>query len=71
MAQFLGLVTSTENTYFLRSFVALEVSEADQNVSAAPTTQAFQDLMRVARNSGCYEQMLAVLIVAEWSALVV
>jgi thiaminase/transcriptional activator TenA len=69
MAQFLGLVTSTENTYFLRSFVALEVSEADQNVSAAPTTQAFQDLMRVARNSGCYEQMLAVLIVAEWSYL--
>lgn len=28
-AQFLGLVTSTENTYFLCSFKALGVSEAD------------------------------------------
>lgn len=27
MAQFLGLVTSTENTYFLRSFKALNVSQ--------------------------------------------
>ncbi|PYG25544.1 TenA family protein [Pelagimonas varians] len=69
MAQFLGLVTSTENTYFLRSFAALEVSQQEQNVSAAPATRAFQDLMTKARTSGRYEQMLAVLIVAEWSYL--
>ena len=69
MAQFLGLVTSTENTYFLRSFKALEVSQEDQNVATAPATRAFQDLMHVARVSGRYEQMLAVLIVAEWSYL--
>jgi thiaminase/transcriptional activator TenA len=68
-AQFLGLVTSTENTYFLRSFDALGISEADQNVPAAPATVAFQNLMRRARTSGCYQQMLAVLIVAEWSYL--
>ncbi|MEP5762391.1 MAG: TenA family protein [Litoreibacter sp.] len=69
MAQFLGLVTSTENTYFLRSFEALEISQADQNVPAVPATRAFQDLMHAARTSGRYEQMLAVLVVAEWSYL--
>lgn len=68
-AQFLGLVTSTENTYFLRSLDALEVSENDRNVPAAPATRAFQDLMIDARTSGRYEQMLAVLVVAEWSYL--
>lgn len=68
-AQFLGLVTSTENTYFLRSFEALNLSIADQNVPAAPPTVAFQNLMLEARISGRYEQMLAVLIVAEWSYL--
>ena len=68
-AQFLGLVTSTENTYFLRSFDALGVTEADQNAPAAPDTVAFQNLMAQARQSGRYEQMLAVLVVAEWSYL--
>jgi thiaminase/transcriptional activator TenA len=68
-AQFLGLVTSTENTYFLRSFEALNVPEADQNGPSAPETRAFQDLMTQARLSGRYEQMLAVLVVAEWSYL--
>jgi len=69
MAQFLGLVTSTENTYFLRSFDALAVSEQDQNVAPAPATRDFQNLMHDARTSGRYEQMLAVLVVAEWSYL--
>lgn len=68
-AQFLGLVTSTENTYFLRSFKALGISEEEQNVPAALETHAFQSLMSEARRSGQYEQMLAVLVVAEWSYL--
>ncbi len=68
-AQFLGLVTSDENTYFLRSFEALRVSEDDRNAPAAPATRAFQTLMTKARLSGRYEQMLAVLVVAEWSYL--
>lgn len=68
-AQFLGLVTSTENTYFLRSFEALGVSEAEQAAAAAPATAEFQTLMHQARVSGRYEQMLAVLVVAEWSYL--
>lgn len=69
MIQFLGLVTSTENTYFLRSFEALGVSQIDPNVSAAPSTHAFQNLMQSARISGRYEQILAVLVVVEWSYL--
>ncbi|MEM9583904.1 MAG: TenA family protein [Pseudomonadota bacterium] len=68
-AQFLGLVTSTENTYFLRSFEALDVSPEMQNAEPAPETVAFQTLMQEARRSGRYEQMLAVLVVAEWSYL--
>lgn len=68
-AQFLGLVTSTENTYFLRSFEALGVSAQVQAAPAAPSTVAFQQLMEAARKSGKYEQMLAVLVVAEWCYL--
>ncbi|MGR3572616.1 TenA family protein [Brevirhabdus sp.] len=68
-AQFLGLITSTENTYFLRSFEALDVSAEAQAADPAPQTAAFQKLMADARHSGRYEQMLAVLIVAEWSYL--
>ncbi|MEM1344766.1 MAG: TenA family protein [Pseudomonadota bacterium] len=62
-AQFLALITGPENTYFLRSFKALEIGES---APPAPETQAFQALMRQARVSGRYESMLAVLVVAEW-----
>lgn len=62
-AQFLAVITGPENTYFLRSFEALNCS-ADAEPQSE--TSAFQDLMRDARESGKYEQMLAVLCVAEW-----
>lgn len=62
-AQFLGLICGPENTYFLRSMEALEVSTA---APAAPETVAFQQLMDQARHSGRYEIMLSVLVVAEW-----
>lgn len=62
-AQFLAVITGPENTYFLRSFKALG---AEPKVSPEPQTLAFQQLMADARNSGQYEQMLAVLVVAEW-----
>jgi len=68
-AAFLAMVTSTENTYFLRSFEALDVSTAQQAVPPAPSTKAFQDLMEQVRHSGQYEQMLSVLVVAEWTYL--
>lgn len=62
-AQFLGLICGPENTYFLRSLAALDVPQA---AIAEPETEAFQTLMNEARQSGRYEQMLAVLVVAEW-----
>ncbi|MBA85711.1 TenA family protein [Thalassobius sp. S69A] len=62
-AQFLGLVTSDENTYFLRSLDALGYPA---QAEPAPQTLAFQELMTMARHSGRYELMLAVLVVAEW-----
>lgn len=68
-AQFLALITDKENTYFLRSFKTLGVVEADWNAAPARTTAQFQDLMRQAVISGKYEQMIAVLVVAEWSYL--
>lgn len=62
-AQFLGLICGPENTYFLRSFQALEIPPT---APPAPETVKFQDLMDRARHSGRYEIMLSVLVVAEW-----
>ena len=66
LARFLGEVAGPENTYFQRSFEALGVSG---RAETAPATQAFQRLMAEAAASGDYAQMLAVLVVAEWSYL--
>lgn len=65
-AQFLGLICGPENTYFLRSLEALNVPQAGQ---AAPETTAFLNLMKEASQSGRYEIMLSVLVVAEWTYL--
>lgn len=62
-AQFLAVITGPENTYFLRSLEALETTPS---TDPAPVTRAFQDLMAEAAASGRYENMLAVLVVAEW-----
>ncbi len=62
-AQFLAVITGPENTYFLRSFEALDTQPYAE---AAKETVAFQNLMEEARLSGRYEVMLAVLVVAEW-----
>lgn len=67
-AQFLGLITGPENTYFLRAIAALG-GDPDTPASPAPVTAEFQALMAQAATSGRYEQMLAVLVVAEWSYL--
>lgn len=68
-AQFLAVVTGPENTYFLRNFEALNMSQEERTPPTAPSTLAFQNLMHEAQVSGRYEQMLAVLVVAEWSYL--
>ncbi|MEX0349642.1 MAG: TenA family protein [Paracoccaceae bacterium] len=62
-AQFLAVITGPENTYFLRSLDALE---AEASNDPAPVTRDFQNLMAEAAASGRYENMLAVLVVAEW-----
>ena len=68
-ARFLGVIAGPENTYFLRSFQALGVTDTDWQGIPAPATAAFQSLMAEAAASGRYERMLAVLVVAEWSYL--
>lgn len=62
-AQFLAVITGPENTYFLRAMEALGTEPSDK---PAPATRAFQELMVRATASGRYENMLAVLVVAEW-----
>ena len=67
LAQFLAVITGPENTYFLRSFEALGVDEAARTDPELWTaTNEFQALMREAAASGRYEEMMAVLVVAEW-----
>eukprot|EP00802_Teleaulax_amphioxeia_P028015 Tamp_29545.p1 GENE.Tamp_29545~~Tamp_29545.p1 ORF type:complete len:187 (+),score=37.85 Tamp_29545:169-729(+) len=70
--QFLALITGKENTYFERSFEALGVTDLQRQEGTTPNdpaTTGFQNLMRSAAKSGSYTQMLAVLIVAEWTYL--
>ena len=70
LAQFLGVITGPENTYFQRSLEALGVAEADRTApDLAPATLGFRALMDEAASSGEYAQMVAVLSVAEWSYL--
>lgn len=67
LAQFLAVITGPENTYFLRSFEALGVDKASRtDPELWPSARDFRLLMREAAASGCYEQMIAVLVVAEW-----
>lgn len=66
-AQFAAMITSDENTYFLRAFDALGVPEADRvHPTITAPTAGFQTLMRDAAATGDYASCLAVLTVAEW-----
>ena len=68
--QFLGVVTSAENTYFTRCFEKLQVSEADRAaIPNAACTDAFTKLMLDAAQSGNLAEALSVLVVCEWSYL--
>jgi thiaminase/transcriptional activator TenA len=66
LSQFAAMITSDENTYFLRSFDVLGVPPADrlQPALTAPTL-AFQQLMHEAAQSLNYANCIAVLAVAE------
>lgn len=68
--QFLALLTGAENTYFERSFAALEVSETKRsNQPDWPATSKFKQLMKDASEGNSYADMLAVLAVAEGTYL--
>ena len=67
LTRFAHMITSEENTYFLRAFEALGVPEAEYRLPqlAAPT-RGFQALMAEAAATQDYASCLSVLIVAEW-----
>jgi thiaminase/transcriptional activator TenA len=66
-AGFLAAITSEENDYFLRSFDVLGVPESERgSAPLLPPIQAFADLMLDAARSGAYEEVLAVIVLAEW-----
>ena len=68
--QFLALITGKENTYFQRSFDKLNVTaEQRQSIPDAPCTKEFCDLMRTVAKNGSLAEMLAVVVVCEWSYL--
>ncbi|GGE53633.1 aminopyrimidine aminohydrolase [Agaricicola taiwanensis] len=65
--KFVGMVSGEENTYFLRSFEALGVSEEQRaGTPDAEPTKGFQAIMREAAATRSYAAILAVLNVAEW-----
>jgi len=65
--RFIGLMSGEENTYFLRAFEALGVTEDRR--AADPDTQptaGFKAIMREAAQTHSYAAALSVLVVAEW-----
>ena len=61
------MVSGEENTYFLRAFAALGVTELRR--AADPDTQpsaGFKAIMREAAETRSYAAALSVLVVAEW-----
>jgi thiaminase (transcriptional activator TenA) len=65
--QFIGGVSSEENTYFLRAFEALGVTEDRRggDPDTAPTA-GFKALMQEAAQTHDYAAAVAVLVVTEW-----
>src|SRR5215813_618018 len=65
--RFIGMVSGEENTYFLRAFAALGVTELRR--AADPDTQpsaGFKAIMRETAETRSYAAALSVLVVAEW-----
>jgi thiaminase (transcriptional activator TenA) len=64
--RFAGMVSGEENTYFLRAFAALNVSEKQRaNIPDAEPTIGFKAIMREAADTRSYGAILSVLNVAE------
>ena len=67
LGRVIGMVSGEENTYFLRAFEALGVTE-DRRATDPDTkpTAGFQSIMREAAETRSYAAVLSVLVVAEW-----
>ena len=64
---FVGMVSGEENTYFLRAFEALGVTEKERTEAPdTKPTKGFQAIMREAAATRSYAAALSVLNVAEW-----
>lgn len=65
--RFAGMVSGEENTYFLRSFAALGVTDEQRTEEPDTTpTAGFKAIMREAAATRDYAAVLSVLVVAEW-----
>src|SRR5689334_6090178 len=66
-ARFAGMITSDENTYFIRAFDSLGVpAEERESPQLGAPALAFRALMREASDRRSYLASLSVLAVAEW-----
>ena len=66
-ANFLYAITSDENNYFQRSFDVLDVSKEERtNTKLFLSISDFSKLMHGVANNGTYEEILAVILAAEW-----
>src|SRR3954469_15121779 len=65
--RFIGTMSSDENTYFVRAFEALGVTEDRRAADPdTPPTAGFKAIMREAAQTRSYAAALSVLVVAEW-----
>lgn len=70
LSGFLGVLTGDENTYFQRSFEALNLDiPGPEAVAPAPVTGQFAALIREAAATRDWGPVMAVLLAAEWSYL--
>ena len=66
--QFLAVLTGKENTYFERCFEKMNVTKEDrESIPDSDVTVKFCEFLRDAAKSGSLGEMLAVLVVCEWS----
>ena len=65
--RFIGIASGEENTYFLRAFEALGVTEERRAADPdTPPTAGFKAIMREAAHTRNYGAALSVLVVTEW-----
>ncbi|CAM3332624.1 TenA family protein [Halomonas lysinitropha] len=67
LGQFMGMLTSDENSTFQRTFEAFDVPRAQREApDYLPETRAFRELLHDTGRGGRYAEILAVLVVTEW-----